>query len=98
MKHLFFTLCAALMFAGSLQADIVSFSDLDQDFDASNTLNVGGSTAGFTITGSDSGGVLTYNVSYMADFGTGTGIETLSFDVEVQGFENVSDSLSLIHI
>jgi len=93
MKHLFLSLCAALMFTGSLQADIISFSDLDQDFDASNTLNVGGSTAGFTITGSDSSGVLTYNVSYMADFGTGTGVETLSFDVVVQGFENVSDSI-----
>ena len=81
------------MFTGSLQADVISFSTLDQDFDASNQLNVGGSTAGFTITGSDSGGVLTYNVSYMADFGTGTGVETLSFDVVVQGFENAVENV-----
>ena len=93
MKHLLLSLCAALMFTGSLQADIVSFSNLDQDFDASNQLNVGGETAGFTITGSDSSGVLTYSVSYTADFGTGTGVETLSFDVVVQGFENATENL-----
>ena len=93
MKHLLLSLCAALMFAGSLQADVISFSNLDQDFDASNQLNVGGETAGFTITGSDSSGVLTYSVSYTADFGTGTGVETLSFDVVVQGFENATENL-----
>ena len=37
--------------------------------------------------------VLTYSVSYTADFGTGTGVETLSFDVVVQGFENAVENV-----